>query len=91
MNFHRNLTYLEIESLERLMSSLTLVHLSPSVLDTRAWSLSSLVLFSIIFLVLSNLSIPSPLSFNRICMEIGSLIKGQGFCMVSGSQEGKHQ
>ena len=38
---------LVIESLEKLISSLTLVYLSPSILDTRAWSLSSSSLFSI--------------------------------------------
>ena len=37
-NFHHNLTDIEIDSLERLMSSLSLMCLSPNNVDSRAWS-----------------------------------------------------
>ncbi|RVW26926.1 putative ribonuclease H protein [Vitis vinifera] len=46
-NFRRNLTDLEIDLLQRLMSSLHSVLLSPSSSDSRAWSLSSSGLFSV--------------------------------------------
>ena len=42
-----NLTDLEIEDLERFMSSLNRMHLSSTIPDATAWSLSSLGLFSI--------------------------------------------
>ncbi|RVW29701.1 hypothetical protein CK203_105773 [Vitis vinifera] len=45
-NFRRNLTDSEIDLLQRLMSSLHSVLLSPSSSDSRAWSLSSSVLWS---------------------------------------------
>ena len=53
---------LEIEYLERLRSSLTLVHLSHFVLDTGTWFISYSGLFSVksFFLALSKLSNPSP-------------------------------
>ena len=41
-NFRRNLSDFKIEDLERLMYSLTCLHLSPFTLDARTWSLSSL-------------------------------------------------
>ena len=55
-NFCCNLFDLEMEDLERLMSSLTCLYLSPSILDARVQSLSSSELFTIrlFFLVLSN-------------------------------------
>ena len=58
LNFHCNPTNLEIENLEILISSLTLVQLSPSIANTRTQSSSSLVLLSVksILLALSNLS-----------------------------------
>ena len=37
-NFHHNLTDIEIDSLERLVSSLSLMCLSPNNVDSRAWS-----------------------------------------------------
>ncbi|RVX05721.1 Transposon TX1 uncharacterized 149 kDa protein [Vitis vinifera] len=43
LNFRRNLTDSEIDLLQRLMSSLSSVRFSPSLADSRAWSLSSLV------------------------------------------------
>ena len=57
-NFHRNLSNSEIEDLEGLMRSLDGLHLSPSVLDARSWSLSSSGLFSVksFFLTLSQFS-----------------------------------
>ena len=55
---HRNLTYLEFEDLERLMTSLSNVHMSPLVTDARAWVPSSSGVFSVksFFLALTNLS-----------------------------------
>ncbi|RVW96808.1 Transposon TX1 uncharacterized 149 kDa protein [Vitis vinifera] len=41
LNFRRNLTDSEIDLLQRLMSSLSSVRFSPSLADSRAWSLSS--------------------------------------------------
>ena len=56
-NFRYNLSNSEIEELESLMSSLTCLHLTPSILDVRTWFLSSLRLFTVksFFLVLSHL------------------------------------
>ena len=56
-NFRYNLSEFEIEDLERLMSFLTRLHLSPSVPDARAWSLSSSGLFTVksFFVALSSL------------------------------------
>ena len=48
-NFRRNLTNIEIELLQRLMSSLSSVHFSHFAVDSRAWSLSSLGLFTVKF------------------------------------------
>ena len=62
LNFHRNLLDLEIEVLERLMSSLSHLHLFPFGHDLRAWSLFSLGLFTIksFFSILPNLIDPTP-------------------------------
>ena len=62
LNFHRKLLDLKIEDLKRLMSSLSHLHLSPLDHDLRAWSLSSLGLFTIksFFSVLSNHIDPTP-------------------------------
>ena len=59
-NFRRNLTDTEIEFLQRLMSSLSSVHFSPSMTDSRTWSMSSSSLFTVksFFLSLSNFSNP---------------------------------
>ena len=43
--FHHNPTNLEIEDLKRLMTFLSRVHLSPFVLDEKAWIPSSLGVF----------------------------------------------
>ena len=58
LNFHRNFTDIEFNDLERLMSSLTHVRLSPSILDTKAWYLFSSSLFSVksFFITLFNIS-----------------------------------
>ena len=60
-NFRCNLTDIEIELLERLMSSLNLVHLSPPAVDSQARSLSSSGLFTIksFSLAMSNYSNPT--------------------------------
>ena len=60
LNFRRNLTDSEIDLLQRLMSSLSLVRFSPSLADSRAWSLSSSGLFTVksFFLALSKVSNP---------------------------------
>ena len=68
LNFHHYLTDLEIKNFERLMSSLTLIYLSPSIANTRVWSLSYSSLFSIksLFFAISNVldAIPfSPVKF----------------------------
>ena len=59
-NFCRNLIDTEIELLQRLMPSLSSMHFSPSVADSRVWSLSSSGLFFVkyFFLALSNFSNP---------------------------------
>ena len=46
-NFCCNLTDTEIEPLQKLMSSLSSVHFSPSMANSRVWSLSSLGLFTV--------------------------------------------
>ena len=57
-NFGHNLTDTKIELFQRLMSSLSLVHFSPFMVDSRVWSLSSLGLFTVkfFFLPLSDFS-----------------------------------
>ena len=57
-NFCPILIDIEIELLERLMSSLNLVHLSPFDVDSQAWSLSSSGLYTVesFFLAVSNYS-----------------------------------
>ena len=57
-NFRRNLSDSEIEDLESLMRSLDCLHLSPSVLDARSWSLYFSRLFTVksFFLALSHRS-----------------------------------
>ncbi|RVX16773.1 LINE-1 retrotransposable element ORF2 protein [Vitis vinifera] len=59
-NFRRNLTDSEIDLLQKLMSSLNSVLLSPSSSDSRAWSLSSSGSFSVksFFYALSKVSNP---------------------------------
>ncbi|RVX17758.1 putative ribonuclease H protein [Vitis vinifera] len=59
-NFRRNLTDSEIDLLQRLMSSLNSVLLSPSSSDSRVWSLSSSSSFSVksFFYALSKVSNP---------------------------------
>ncbi|WJZ89514.1 hypothetical protein VitviT2T_008730 [Vitis vinifera] len=59
-NFRRNLTDSEIDLLQSLMSFLSSVLFSPSLTDSRAWSLSSSGLFSVksFFLALSKVSNP---------------------------------
>ena len=58
ITFRCNLTDAEIVDLERLMSLLSSVHLSPSVLKAKAWVPSSLGAFSVksYFSTLSNSS-----------------------------------
>ncbi|RVW99862.1 Transposon TX1 uncharacterized 149 kDa protein [Vitis vinifera] len=60
LNFRHNLIDSEIDLLQRLMSSLSSVRFSPSLADSRAWSLSSSGLFSVksFFLALSKVSNP---------------------------------
>ncbi|RVX00286.1 putative mitochondrial protein [Vitis vinifera] len=57
-NFRRNLSDSEIEDLEGLMRSLDCLPLSPSVSNSRSWSLSSSGLFTVksFFLALSQFS-----------------------------------
>ena len=61
-NFRCNLIDSNIVLLERLMSSLTLLHLSLFSEDSRAWYLSSFGLFSVrsLFIVLSKSLNPIP-------------------------------
>ena len=60
-NFCPILIDIEIELLERLMSSLNLVHLSPFAVDSQAWSLSSSGLYIVksFLLAMSNYSNPT--------------------------------
>ncbi|KAJ9685197.1 hypothetical protein PVL29_017290 [Vitis rotundifolia] len=60
LNFRRNLTDSEIDLLQSLMSSLSSVLFSPSLVDSREWSLLPSGLFSVkfFFLVLSKVSNP---------------------------------
>ena len=62
LNFRHNLSDFEIEDLERLMSSLSHLYLSPFGPDSRAWSLSFLVLFMVksFISILSNHIDPIP-------------------------------
>ena len=59
-NFRRNLTNTEIDLLQRITSSLSSVFFSPSLADSRAWSLPSSGLFPMksFFLALSKVSNP---------------------------------
>ena len=47
LDFYRNLNDMEIENLKRLVFSLASVQLSPSVVDSRTWSISYLGSFSV--------------------------------------------
>ena len=61
INFHQNVLDFGIEDLERLISSLSHLHLSSSGLYLRAWSLSFSGLFTVMFFsVLSNHIDPNP-------------------------------
>ncbi|RVW37832.1 hypothetical protein CK203_087876 [Vitis vinifera] len=79
-NFRRNLTDSEIDLLQRLMSSLHSVLLSPSSSDSRAWSLSSSGSFSVksFFLCIvkrfKSFNVPS----GQVFMELKSPFKGNG-------------
>ena len=66
---HWNLIDVEIEDLERLMILLSHVHLSPFVLYTKAWALSSLRVFLVksFFLALSNFSDSIPFLLANFC------------------------
>ena len=66
---HWNLIDVEIEDLERLMFLLSHVHLSPFVLYTKAWALSSLRVFLVksFFLALSNFSDSIPFLLANFC------------------------
>ena len=59
-NFRRNLTNSKIDFLQSLMSSLSSMLFSPSLTDSREWSLSSSDMFSVksFFLALSKVSNP---------------------------------
>ena len=85
---------MEIENLERLMSLLTFVHLSSSAANSRAWFLSFLGLFSVksffIFYYIIQFIKTNPVLSNQIFIEIKSSFKGQGLCLASDTQEGKH-
>ncbi|RVX22450.1 putative ribonuclease H protein [Vitis vinifera] len=62
-NFRRNLTDSKIDLLQRLMSSLNSVLLSPSSSDSRAWSLSSSGSFSVKSFFSALSKVPNPLMF----------------------------
>ena len=86
---------MEIENLERLMSLLTFVHLSSSAANSRAWFLSFLDLFSVksflfFFYYIIQFIKTNPVLSNQIFIEIKSPFKGQGLCLASDTQEGKH-
>ena len=62
-NFRRNLTDSEIDLLQRLISSLSSVFFSPSLADSRTWSLSSSDLFSVKFFFLALSKVSNPILF----------------------------
>ena len=62
-NFRCNLTDTKIDLLQRIMSSLSSVFFSPSLRDSRAWSLSSSDLFSVRFLFLALSKVLNPILF----------------------------
>ncbi|WKA04126.1 hypothetical protein VitviT2T_022186 [Vitis vinifera] len=62
-NFRRNLTDSEIDLLQRLMSSLNFVLLSPSSSDSRVWSLSSSSSFSVKSFLYALSKVSNPLMF----------------------------
>ena len=77
-NFRRNLTDLEIDLFQRLMSSLSSVLFSPSSADSRAWSLSSSGLFSMKFFFLALSKVSNPILFlpGQVLVEFKSPFKG---------------
>ena len=62
-NFCHNLTKSKIDLLQRLMSSLSSVFFSPSLVDSRVWSLSSSGLFSMKSFLLALSKVSSPILF----------------------------
>ena len=64
-NFLHNLTDTKIDLLQRIMSFLSLVFFSPSLVDSRAWSLSSLGLFSVKSFFLALSKVLNPILFLR--------------------------
>ena len=67
LSCHHILIDLEIEDLERYVSSLNCMHLSSTIPNARAWSLSfsSLFLVKSLFVALSNLSNLCPFSLAK--------------------------
>ena len=64
-NFLHNLTDTKIDLLQRIMSFLSLVFFSPSLVDSRAWSLSSLGLFLVKSFFLALSKVLNPILFLR--------------------------
>ena len=82
-NFRCDLSDIEIELLERLMSSLSLVHLSP-IVDSKVWSLSSSCLFTVksFFLALSNFSNPILFLLAKFLWKSKALSKVKAFAWL---------
>ena len=72
--FRYNLTNVEIEDLERLMSLLSHVHLTPSILDVKVWvpSSSGGFLLKSFLLVSSNFLYSTPFYLDHFFVEIKS-------------------
>lgn len=64
LNLYWNLIDLKIEHLERLIPSLIHVHLSPSILGAKAWSLTMLDLFLVKFFFMALPHILDPIPFS---------------------------
>ena len=75
------------------MSSLSSMHLSPSVADSIAWSLSSSSLFSVksFFLALSNFSNPILFLLDKFLWSSKAPSKVKALAWLGSTWEGKHQ
>ena len=93
LNFRHNLTDTKIELLQKLTSFLSSVHFSPSMADSRVWSLSSSDLFSVKFFFLGLVKFLKPClvpSWPSFCGDQKPLQRLSP-CLVSSTWECKHQ
>lgn len=89
LNFHHNLTNLGIENLERPVSFLSHVHLSPFVLYVRVWSLSSIGLFAekSFLLNLSNLWPPMHFSLTKFISKSKASYKAKAYAWLVANKK----